>query len=287
MRRKWIILLAVLPSLLLVLSIAIYPIGFAFYLSMTNRIRGNPGVDFIGLKNYISNLSDPQFWHYMKVTVIFVVASVSLELLLGFGLALLLNRNIKGRTLFRIVLLVPLMIPPVTGALMWRVMLADNGPVNYLLGLVGIPGPTWLASGSTALSTVIAIDVWMFTPFVVLILLAGLQSVPESMYEAAAVDGASAWKTFRLVTLPMVRPLIYLVLLFRFALAMTSADTIFATTAGGPNVATTTLNFAAVRQMLNYGFMGYAASLGIVVFLIVFGTTQFLIGKTRHVWKGA
>ena len=185
-------------------------------------------------------------------------------------------------------MLVPLMIPPVTAALMWRVMLdASTGPVNYLLGLIGIHGPTWLASSSTALMTVIAIDIWIFTPFVVLILLAGLQSIPATMYEAAAVDGAGTWKTFRMVTLPMLRPMIYLVLLFRLALAITTADTIFATTAGGPNIATTTLNFATFQQMFDYGFMGYAASLGITVWLIIFVVTQLLISKTRHMWRGA
>ena len=147
-------------------------------------------------------------------------------------------------------------------------------------------GPTWLASHITALPTIIAIDVWIFTPFVVLILLAGLQSIPETMYEAAAVDGARTWKTFRMVTLPMLSPMIYLVLLFRLALALTSADTIFATTEGGPNIATTTLNFAAFQQLFNYGFVGYAASLGITVFLIIYITTQLLVSRTRHMWKG-
>ena len=287
-KRNWVPTIAVLPSMVLVLAIAIYPIGYAFYLSMTNRIMSNPLVRFIWFKNYWNNLTDERFWHYMQITAIFVIASVALELLLGFGLAVLLNQKIKGRALFRIVMLVPLMIPPVTAALMWRVMLdARTGPVNYLLGLIGIQGPTWLASSSTALMTVIAIDVWIFTPFVTLILLAGLQSIPATMYEAAAVDGAGAWKTFKMVTLPMLRPMIYLVLLFRLALAITTADTIFATTAGGPNIATTTLNFATFQQMFDYGFMGYAASLGITVWLIIFIVTQLLISKTRHMWRGA
>ena len=280
--------MAILPSMAIVLTIAIYPIGYAFYLSMTNRILTNPVVRFVGLKNYINNLTDARFWHYIQITVIFVVISVLLELLLGFGLALLLNQNIRGRAFFRIIMLVPLMIPPVTAALMWRVMLdASTGPINYMLGLIGIQGPTWLASAGSALATVIAIDVWIFAPFVTLILLAGLQSIPETMYEAAAVDGAGTLKVFRMVTLPMLSPMIYLVLLFRLALAITSADTIFATTAGGPNVATTTLNFAVFQQLFDYGFMGYASSLGITVFLIIFTITQLLINKTRHIWRGA
>lgn len=286
--RNWTPFWAILPSMVLVLGIAIYPIIYAFYLSMTNKIMMNPVSRFIGLKNYINNLSDPRFWHYVKITVIFVVVSVSLQLIIGFALALLLNQNIRGRSLFRIILLVPLMIPPVTAALMWRVMLdAQTGPVNYMLSLIGIRGPTWLASGDTALLTIIAIDVWIYTPFVTLILLAGLQSIPETMYEAAAVDGAGRWKTFRMVTLPMLTPMIFLVLLFRLALAITSADTIFATTAGGPNIATTTLNFAAFQQLFDYGFMGYAASLGITVWAIVFVVSQLLINRTRHIWRGA
>lgn len=286
--KNWVPFLAIAPSMVLVLSIAIYPIIFAFYLSLTNRMLSNPLVRFVGLKHYLNNLTDPRFWQFIKITIIFVILSVSLELLLGFGLALLLNQNIKGRSIFRTVMLVPLMIPPVTAALMWKVMLdATTGPINYLLSLIGINGPTWLASNSTALLTVIAIDVWIFTPFVALILLAGLQSIPGTMYEAASVDGAGVWKTFRMVTLPMLRPMIYLVLLFRMALSLTSADTIFATTAGGPNIATTTLNFAAFQQLFDYGFMGYAASLGITVWFIIFTITQLLINKTRHIWRGA
>lgn len=287
-KRNWVPFAAVMPSLTLVLAIAIYPIGYAFYLSMTNRILSNPIVKFIFLKNYWNNLTDIRFWTFTKTTAVHVLVSVGLELLLGFGLALLLNEKIKGRGFFRVVMLIPLMIPPAIAALMWKVMLdATTGPVNYLLGKIGIDGLLWLADSRTALGTIIAIDVWIYTPFVTLILLSGLQSIPPTMYEAAAVDGAKRWKTFRMVTLPMLSPMIYLVLLFRLALAITSADTIFATTAGGPNIATTTLNFAAFQQLFDYGFMGYASSLGITVWLIIFFLTQSLINKTRHMWRGA
>ena len=287
-RRKWLPYMATLPSLVLVLGIAIYPIGYAIFLSLTDRILSQPISHFVGLHNYFDNLRDLRFWQYMGITARFVLISVALELVLGFGLALLLNQGIGGQSIFRIIILVPLMIPPVTGALMWKVMLDPNtGPINYLLSLLGIAGPTWLASDVTALLSVIAIDVWIYTPFVTLILLSGLQSIPRTMYEAAAVDGARIWKSFNMVTLPMLRPTIYLVLLFRFALALTSADTIFATTVGGPNIATTTLNFAAFQGLFNYGYMGYAASLGITVFVIIFVTTQLLINRTRHMWRGA
>jgi multiple sugar transport system permease protein len=287
-KRNWVPTLAVLPAMLLVLAIAIYPIGYAFYLSMTNRILSNPVFKFVFLKNYWENLTDPRFWQFTKTTAIHVFVSVGLELFLGFCLAVLLNEKIKGRSVFRIIILVPLMIPPVIAALMWKVMLdASTGPVNYLLSQIGIEGPLWLASSATALPTIIAIDVWSNTAFVTLILLAGLQSIPQTMYEAAAVDGASLWKTARMVTLPMLTPMIFLVLLFRLALTITSADVIFATTGGGPNIATTTLNFATFQQLFDYGFMGYASSLGITVWLIIFIVTQLLINKTRHIWRGA
>jgi multiple sugar transport system permease protein len=288
MTKRRFPLFASLPSFVLVLGIVIYPLLYAFYLSMTNRIRVNPVYKFVGLKNFIHNLTDPQFWEYVKITAIFVIVSVALELLIGFGLALLLNEDIKGRSIFRVILLIPLMIPPVVAALMWKVMLdATTGPVNYLLGQIGINAPMWLASSKTALMTLITIDVWINVPFVTLILLSGLQSVPKTMYEAASVDGAGRWKTFKMVTLPMITPMIYLVLLFRLALALNSCDTIYATTAGGPNIATTTLNFATFKQMFEYGFMGYAASLGITVFLLIYFVTNSLVSKTRHMWRGA
>jgi len=287
-KRNWTPLISVLPSMVLVLGIAIYPIGYAFYLSMTNRILSNPVVKFVFLKNYWNNITDARFWHFMKTTAIHVVGSVGLELILGFLLALLLNQKIKGKGFFRVIMLLPLMIPPAIAALMWKVMLdASTGPVNYLLGKIGIDGPLWLADSKTALMTIVAIDVWIYTPFVALILLSGLQSIPTTMYEAAAVDGARTWKTFRMVTLPMLKPMIYLVLLFRLALTITGADAIFATTGGGPNIATTTLNFAAFQQLFDYGFMGYASSLGITVWLIIFFITKALINETRHMWRGA
>lgn len=287
-RRNWLPYAATMPSLILVLGIAIYPIGYAIYLSLTDRILSRNISHFVGLKNYIENLVDARFWEYMSITARYVLISVALELLIGFGLALLLNQGVRGQSVFRTLILVPLMIPPVTGALMWKVLLDPNtGPINYVLSLFGIRGPTWLASDTTALLSVIAIDIWIYTPFVILILLSGLQSVPRTMYEAAAVDGARTWKSFRMVTLPMLRPTIYLVLLFRLALSLTSADIIFATTVGGPNIATTTLNFAAFQGLFNYGYMGYAASLGITVFLIIFVTSQLLINRTRHMWRGA
>lgn len=286
-QKRWLYL-AILPSLVLVLAIAIYPIGYAFYLSLTDKIMQNPVTHFVGLQNYINNFTSSQFWSFVGTTAQFVLISVALELLIGFGLALLLSEKIRARTFFRVVILIPLMIPPVTAALMWKVMLeASTGPVNYLLEMIGLPGPAWLAEKATALPSVIAIDVWVYTPFVALLLLAGLQSIPQTMYEAAAVDGAGKWKTFRMVTLPMLSPVIWLVLLFRLALAINSADTIFATTMGGPNIATTTLNYAAFQNLFRYLRFGYAASLGITVFFIIYFTTQSLINKTRHMWRGA
>jgi multiple sugar transport system permease protein len=287
-KRNFTPLISISPSMIIVLGIAIYPIGYAFYLSMTNRILSNPVVKFVFLKNYWNNITDERFWQFIKTTAIHVIGSVGLELLLGFFLALLLNEKIKGRSFFRVIMLLPLMIPPAIAALMWKVMLdASTGPVNYLLGKIGIEGMLWLADSKTALGTIIAIDVWIYTPFVALILLSGLQSIPTTMYEAAAVDGARTWKTFRMVTLPMLKPMIYLVLLFRLALTITGADAIFATTAGGPNIATTTLNFAAFQQLFDYGFMGYASSLGITVWVIILVISQNLINRTRHMWRGA
>ena len=148
-KRNWIPFFAIIPSVVLVLGIAIYPIGYAIYLSLTNRMMQNPEVSFIGLENYISNLTNAKFWQYVQTTALFVLISVALELLLGFGLALLLNQNIRGRSVFRVIMLVPLMIPPVTAALMWKVMLdASTGPINYFIhcahrvewaNLAGIP----------------------------------------------------------------------------------------------------------------------------------------------------
>jgi multiple sugar transport system permease protein len=274
-----------LPSIILVLVIAIYPILFAFATSMTNRRLNASEFHFIWFGNYVEMFTSNLFWTALWRTVKFTGLAVGIEMLLGFGLALLLNQAIRGRALFRIIMLIPLMLPPATGALMWKALLdPSTGWINYALSQIGIHAPAWLADASTALLGVVAIDVYHFTPFVTLILLAGLQSVPRLQYEVAEVDGASPWQVFRMVTLPQVAPTIYLVLLFRLVLSLNSYDVIQVATNGGPAEVTTTLAFQAVQTGFRYFAFGLAGAYCIFLFFVILIISKNLFGRVYRSW---
>jgi len=285
MRARAPVLLA-LPSIILVMLIAIYPILYAFYTSLTNtRLNGSTS-EFIWFANYINMFTSKVFWNALLVSVKYVGLAVGLEMLLGFGLALLMNKPIKGRWLFRILILLPLMLPPATGALMWASLLDPSlGWVNYALRQIGIQGPAWLADSGLALYSVVAIDVYHFTPFVALILLAGLQSIPRLQYEVAEVDGASAWKTFRMVTLPQLMPTIFLVLLFRLVLSINGYDVIQVATKGGPGDITTTLSFQASVTGYRNMLLGQAAAYCVFLFFVVLFISKKLFTRVSRNWE--
>ena len=277
--------LLTLPSIILVLLIAIYPIIFAFSMSMTNRRLNASEYEFTWFANYIDMFTNPTFWNALLRTVKYTGMTVVIEMLLGFGLALLLNQALRGRTLFRIIMLIPLMLPPASGALMWKSILdPSSGWVNYALSGIGIMAPAWLGDAKTALFTVVGIDVYHFTPFVTLILLAALQSVPRLQYEVAEVDGANRWQVFRMVTMPQISPTIYLVLLFRLVWSLNSYDVIQVATNGGPGVVTTTLAFEAVQAGFRYYAFGLSGAYCIFLFFIILIISKNLFGRIYRGW---
>jgi len=279
-------MLLALPSIILVMLIAIYPILYAFYTSLTNtRLNGSTS-EFIWFGNYINMFTSKVFWHALLVSIKYVGLAVGMEMLLGFGLALLMNKPIKGRWLFRILILLPLMLPPATGALMWASLLDPSlGWINYALRQIGILAPAWLSDSGTALYSVAAIDVYHFTPFVALILLAGLQSIPRLQYEVAEVDGAGAWKTFRMVTLPQLMPTIFLVLLFRLVLCLNGYDVIQVATRGGPGDITTTLSFQASVTGYRNMLLGQAGAYVVFLFFVVLFISKKLFTRVSRSWE--
>jgi multiple sugar transport system permease protein len=279
-------LLLSLPSIILVLVIAIYPILFAFATSMTNRRLDIAEFRFVWFTNYLDMFLSPLFWHALLITVQYTFLAVGAEMLLGFGLAMLLNQALRGRTIFRILMLIPLMLPPATGALMWRALLdPSTGWINYALRQIGINAPAWLGNADTAIFAVAMIDVYHYTPFVALILLAGLQSIPRLQYEVAEVDGASPWQVFRMVTLPQLSPTIFLVLLFRLVLSLNSYDVIQVATNGGPGDATTTLSFQAVQTGFRYYAFGQAGAYCIFLFFVILFISKNLFSRVYRSWE--
>jgi arabinogalactan oligomer/maltooligosaccharide transport system permease protein len=198
--------LLIAPVLAILAVLLAYPLVVGFYTSMTNlRIGRWDSAQFVGLDNYVRVLSSGEFFAALQVTFTFGAMCIAAEMPLGLGLALLLNREIRGIGAYRAICLIPIMVPNIVSALVWRSMLDPTGVINHILAPLGFMNFTWLADPNTVLFGLLLIDIWMMTPQVVILLLAALQGIPAEIYEAATVDGASAWQRFRYVTLPGLR----------------------------------------------------------------------------------
>jgi ABC-type sugar transport system permease subunit len=271
-RLAWLL---VLPALGLVALVAVFPLGWTVWESLHLHDLRMPwrGRPFIGLDNYLELAGDPRFYGALLHTAGFALVSVGLEMVLGLALALGLDRAFRGRGAVRALVLLPWAIPTVVAALLWRFMFESQaGIVNAALVATGIVDEpiVWFVRGTTAWVPVVLADVWKATPFVALLLLAGLQSIDQSLYEAAAVDGAGWWYQLRRVTLPLLRPALLVALIFRTLDAFRVFDLIYVMTGGGPGTSTEPIalyTFDALLQNLRFG---YGAALSVVVFLITF-----------------
>jgi ABC-type sugar transport system permease subunit len=227
-------------------------------------------------------ITSGRFWHSVQVELVFVVGSVALEFLLGFGMALLLNREILFRELFRSLSMFPMVLPPIIAAFLWRFMLqADIGVINYYLRFLNL-NRAFLATGPSALATLILVDVWQYTPFVALLLLAGLQHISQEVYQAAEVDGAGAVQCFRYVTVPLMVPTILIVLLLRIIDALKVFPTIYVLTRGGPGIATEALNYLAFLMAFEQSRMGYGAALSLVVMVLSVAIAILFVSTRRR-----
>ena len=269
----WIL---VIPALLVLLLVYAYPIGRAFWLSVfTENLGTNLQPIFSGLDNYVRMVLDGRFWQSLGNTAIFTSFSVVLELLLGMGIALVLNQAFKGRGAVRTIAILPWALPTALIALGWTWIFNDQyGIVNDILrrvGFLGInqPGINWLGEPALAMLALIVADVWKTTPFISILLLAGLQSISADLYEAHAIDGASPWQSFRQITLPLLMPQILIALLFRFAQAFGIFDLVQVMTGGGPGGSTETVSIYVYATVMRYLDFGYGAALVVVTFLLL------------------
>lgn len=260
----------VLPALLYLLIIGIFPLIFSLGLSFLNwDVAAQRPMSFAGLDNYAELLRDDRFWRTFLNTILFVIGAVTLEVVFGFGLALLLNREIRGQTVFRVLLMLPMMATPVAVGYIWRMLYhVTNGPINHVLRVLHLPIGMWLSDGSTSLMSVIITDIWQWTPFAFIILLAGLQSLPTEPFEAAKVDGASSLQTLYYLTLPMIRPILVIVFLLRMVEAIKIFDIIYVMTAGGPGMSTETSTMYAKLVSLTQFRLGYGAAIAYVLLIL-------------------
>jgi multiple sugar transport system permease protein len=258
------------PVLLFLAAVIVVPLGHAFWTSL-HRVRGL-NVSFVGLGNYARVLSDDAFWHSLRVSLAFTGTSVVLHLLLGLALALLLDELRVARTALRIAFLTPWMVAPAVGATIWLWLLEPQfGVVNFLLRAAGIAGApvAWLGEPGTALGAVIAVDVWRGVPFVMLLLLAGLQTIPADQYEAASIDGANAWARFRFVTWPNLRYLVVVASTLDVINTIRHYDIIGVMTAGGPAGGTEALPVLLYNTAFRANRFGEAAAIGVLLLILV------------------
>jgi multiple sugar transport system permease protein len=281
--------LFITPTLLLLLAINIFPLLWTIRLSFTNFYanRPNAAVRDVGLLNYSNILSDPDVWEAMQTTAHFVFWTVTLQVLLGFGLALLINRQFRGHTLWTTLILLPMMLSPAVVGNFWTFLFQpQTGLFNTVIGfLAGVSPSSFQMIGSVNLApwAIVLVDSWMWTPYVMLICLAGLRSIPDYIYEAAEIDRASPWRRFWSVTLPMVLPFIMLAVLFRGIENFKMFDMVNLLTSGGPGSTTELASITLKREAFEKWRSGYSSAFAIILFVTVFGLANIYVKALKRV----
>lgn len=279
LRRTYVLML--MPALLLVIGIMV-PFFNGIWTSLTDKKSYTNDPSFAGLANYIDLFTDEAFLRALGRTILYVVIVLAVQLPLAILVALLLARTSVGSWLTRRVLVLPLLIPPIVAGLMWKTMLQPSaGVVNYLLGFVGIPPQPWLTDISTSLGSVVLIDTWAFLPFSALIILAGLQSLPEEIKEASQVDGAGPWAVFRHISLPWIAPYVVLVAIFRVADSFKQFDLIWPVTRGGPIDSTRLLHVMGYEEVFRFSSPARGMAVIFVLWILVYVASSYLL----KVWR--
>ncbi|PWH18532.1 MAG: hypothetical protein DDG58_06425 [Ardenticatenia bacterium] len=281
LRHDWPWMAAfVVPAALLVVAVQFYPLLFSAYLSTQDwtLTSSQSSEGFVGLQNFAKVLQNDVFQRAVRNSALITGTAVVLEMIIGTALAYLAAGSSRIIRAVRTLLILPLVIAPVAAGTLWRMMLnSQMGLTNYLLSFLGIQGPDWLGNADWALVSVIIVDVWMTTPFVLLVVLAGVSSIPDELHESAALDGASRWKSFLYIDVPLMAPLLLLTFLFRMLESLLSLDSIYTLTLGGPGYATFTMTYYIYTLGLRSFNLGMAAaaswlfmSFATVALLVVF-----------------
>jgi multiple sugar transport system permease protein len=277
------------PTLVLLLAINIFPLIWTIQLSFTNyrANRPNAPVRNVGTENYQSILTDPDIWAAMQSTAHFVFWTILLQTLIGFALAYLIDRKFRGHAFWTTVILIPMMLSPAVVGNFWTFLYQPQiGPFNYIVSFfAGLPASSFEMIGSVALApwSIIIVDTWMWTPYVMLICLAGLRSIPEYLYEAAEVDRASKWRQFWTITLPMALPFVMLAVLFRGIENFKMFDMVNLLTSGGPGSTTEVASITLKREAFEKWRTGYSSAFAIILFVSVFGLANIYVKALNRV----
>ena len=284
--------LFLLPALAVLIAAQLYPLGWSAWVSLQDwsLARSPQPRGYVGLANYAKAFADPVMMGALRTTLLFALGTTALQMGVGFGLALLTVGEARSLRVVRTLLILPMVIAPIAVGTMWRMLLSARvGTVNRLLAAIGIAGPDWLGDPALAVLSLVFIDAWEWIPFVTVIYVAALTSLPSEPLLAAEVDGATRWQLFRYVVWPMLLPMTLLVTMFRFIDALLTLDVVFTTTYGGPGFATHTLSFWIYQQGLRYFNVSYAAAASwLLLFACMAVAAVFLLWRARLArWQGA
>jgi multiple sugar transport system permease protein len=273
------------PAVIWIVAFTIFPLFYALYTSLYS-FRFGQRFGFVGVGNFTRLVTDENLLSSLRVTLSFVAGTVTVEMVLGVALALLLSREIRGTNVMRGIATLPLFATPVAvGYLAITLYYEQDGPINSLIQAIGGKGIPWLSDPFWALVAVILVDIWQWTPFVFLITLAGLQGLPSELYDAARVDGAGAFQNFRYLTLPLLAPLLWLILLLRLVEAFRVFDIPVSLTLGGPGRATEVYSLYTYRTALRFFDHGYAAAQGILLLVIVMLIVSLIFSRIRGLYE--
>jgi len=268
--------LFVIPTIVFLIVINIFPLLYSLILSFADfsAVSGKSPI-WIGIRNYRELLNDPHVWNSFYITLKYVIISVSGQLVVGFGVALLLNRKIPGKGLVTTLLLLPMMMSMAIVGLFWKLLYSPSwGIINYMLGLGKF---VWISNADVALLAIAITDIWMWSPFVMLLSLAGLSAIPQHLYEAAAIDRASGWFTFRRITLPLVSPLLLIAVIFRTMEAFKTFDLAYIMTGGGPGTSTELIAIKLYNMAFPQWQTGKSCALAYIVLVLIIGISNIYI----------
>lgn len=270
------------PAFLLTIGILI-PFFYAAYLSLTDISLRSPDFSFVGLANYAAMVKNPDFWHAVWVSVRYAVYTTLVETLLGLIVAMLLNEEGHFINLMRLLLTFPLMVAPVIATLIWQLMTSPSvGILANGMRLIGLGDFRWGAASNTAMFSVVIIDVWVYTPFVIILVLAGLRGLPREPYEAATIDGSGSWTTFWAITFPLITPFLLLAVIFRLMLSLQEFGIIFALTKGGPGDTLVNLPLYGYQQGFQFYDLAKSIPVMFMLYLVVYIAANYLINSWRR-----
>lgn len=282
LHRRRLVILLLIPSVATLMSVSMFPFFYNIWASLHDYTLIHPDLrKFIGFGNYLSAFSSAAFLTALRVTLYFSGLGVALQLFVGLGIGLLFSRKFPGKTLLRSLLVLPMVTMPVAGAYIWRIMFSPSlGILNYFLNRIGLPGSNWIAGYNTVIPSLVLVDVWQWSPFMILIISSGLMSLPKEPYEAAQIEGASGVQCFTRITIPLLKPILSIAFVFRLIDSLRTFDIIYSLTGGGPGRASETINIHIYLSTFRNLWIGYSSALNILFLVSIIFTITYIVRFT-------